>query len=69
MRKIADGRKHKSDRNAWIQSIQDFSQAIDYCFELKDMIPSKKDANYRIILLALGIIGAVSVILNIYQYF
>ncbi|MCJ7445757.1 MAG: hypothetical protein MUO26_14760 [Methanotrichaceae archaeon] len=66
MRKIADGRMHKSDRNTWIQSIHEFTEAIEYCFELKDMIPSKKDAKFRILGLVFGIITTLSLILNAY---
>jgi tetratricopeptide (TPR) repeat protein len=69
MRKIKEGRIHKSNRNDWTMAIEDFTQAIDLCIELGDMFPSESDAKYRVILLILGIIGAASVILNIYQYF
>jgi hypothetical protein len=69
MRKIADGRKHKSSRDTWAEAIEDYSEAIEYCFELRDMFPSTKDAKYRVFGLVGIIIGILSLALNVILIF
>lgn len=51
MKKIVEGRSAKAKRDEWTQAVDNFMEAIDYCFELQDMFPSRRDAIYRIIAL------------------
>lgn len=67
MKKIAEGRSNKADKDKWIQSIECFTTAIDYCFELKDMFPSDKEVKYRVLNIAFGVITVVSLLIAIFK--
>ena len=69
MKKIAEGRSNKADKDKWIQSIDCFTEAIDYCFELKDMFPSGLEVKYRILNITFGIITLISLLLVIYAIY
>ncbi|TFH46969.1 MAG: hypothetical protein E4G94_01225 [ANME-2 cluster archaeon] len=65
MKKIANGRSNKADKNKWENSIEDFKSAIENCFELKDMFPSNVEVKYRILNI---LFGTVTIIALIYAY-
>lgn len=69
MKKIAEGRSNKADKDKWIQSIESFMTAIDYCFELKDMFPSGTEVKYRLLNISFGIITVISLVIAIYAVF
>lgn len=65
MKKIANGRSNKADKNKWENSIEDFKSAIENCFELKDMFPSNIEVKYRLLNI---LFGTVTIIALIYAY-
>lgn len=65
MEKIASGRSHKSDKSQWITSLKDFETAIDSCFEIIDMCPSKNQIRFQAFSIVCGIITIVSLVVAI----
>lgn len=65
MEKIASGRLHKSDKSQWITSLKDFETAIDSCFEIIDICPSKNQIRFQAFSIICGIITIVSLVVAI----
>lgn len=63
MKKIADGRAHKSDKDKWMESIKDFKTTIETCFELQDMYPTKVQVRYNLFIVFCGVITIASFLL------
>ena len=54
MKKIADGRSHKSDKGRWKESIKDFMESIDASLEIIDMNPTKNQIRFQLFIIACG---------------
>lgn len=64
MEKIADGRSHKSDKDKWKNSIEDFKDAIDASNEIIDKFPNKAEFRFRLLTIVGVIITIASPLLS-----
>jgi tetratricopeptide (TPR) repeat protein len=64
MEKIADGRSHKSDKDKWKNSIEDFKDAIDVSNEIIDKLPNKAEFRFRLLTIVGVIIAIASPLLS-----
>jgi hypothetical protein len=69
MKQIAEGRLQKSDKDKWMDSINNFKTAIELCFELQDIYPTKNEIKYRIFNISCGIVTIISLLIAIYALF
>jgi len=67
--RIANGRRLKSSKETWEESINEYQKAVECCEELRLMFPTRNQFRFNLFALIVGLVTILSLFGNINAYF